>query len=45
MSRWKEWFEGPQDITKAESVEDYAIGRVPARYRWPIPFCQTGCDL
>jgi len=37
MSKWKEWFQGPQDITKAEAIEDYAIGRVPKRYRWPIP--------
>jgi cytosine permease len=37
MSKWKEWFQGPQDITKAEAIEDYAIGRVPSRYRWPIP--------
>lgn len=37
MSKLKEWFQGPQDITEAEAVEDYAVGRVPARYRWPIP--------
>lgn len=37
MSKLKEWFQGPQDITKAEAIEDYAIGRVPSRYRWPIP--------
>ncbi|MFC4305309.1 purine-cytosine permease family protein [Cohnella boryungensis] len=36
MSKWKEWFQGPQDITKAEAVEDYSVGRVPSRYRWPI---------
>lgn len=37
MSKFKEWFQGPQDITEAEAVEDYAVGRVPSRYRWPIP--------
>jgi cytosine permease len=37
MSKLKEWFQGPEDITKAEAVEDYAVGRVPSRYRWPIP--------
>lgn len=37
MSKWKEWFQGPQDITEAEAIEDYAVGRVPSRYRWPIP--------
>jgi purine-cytosine permease-like protein len=37
MSKLKEWFQGPQDITEAEAVEDYAVGRVPNRYRWPIP--------
>lgn len=37
MSKWKEWFQGPQDITKAEAIEDYSVGRVPSRYRWPIP--------
>jgi hypothetical protein len=25
---------GPQDITEAEAVEDYAVGRVPSHYRW-----------
>lgn len=37
MSKLKQWFQGPQDITEAEAVEDYAVGRVPSRYRWPIP--------
>jgi purine-cytosine permease-like protein len=37
MSKLKEWFQGPQDISEAEAVEDYAVGRVPSRYRWPIP--------
>lgn len=37
MRKLKEWFQGPQDITEAEAVEDYAIGRVPKHYRWPIP--------
>ncbi|WP_312829954.1 allantoin permease [Pantoea anthophila] len=37
MSKLKAWFQGPQDITEAEAVEDYAVGRVPAHYRWPIP--------
>src|ERR1700719_488928 len=37
MSKLKEWFQGPEDITKAEAVEDYAVGRVPSRYRWLIP--------
>lgn len=37
MSKLKAWFQGPQDITEAEAVEDYAVGRVPSRYRWPIP--------
>lgn len=37
MSKWKNWFQGPQDITEAEAIEDYAVGRVPSRYRWPIP--------
>lgn len=37
MGKLKEWFQGPQDITEAEAVEDYAVGRVPHHYRWPIP--------
>ena len=37
MSKFKQWFQGPQDITEAEAVEDYAVGRVPKHYRWPIP--------
>jgi len=37
LSKFKEWFQGPENITKAEAVEDYAVGRVPSRYRWPIP--------
>lgn len=37
MSKLKEWFQGPQDISSTEAVEDYAVGRVPAHYRWPIP--------
>ncbi|KAF1015335.1 MAG: hypothetical protein GAK29_04601 [Acinetobacter bereziniae] len=37
MGKLKEWFQGPQNITEAEAVEDYAIGRVPQHYRWPIP--------
>ncbi|CAH6251031.1 MULTISPECIES: purine-cytosine permease family protein [Klebsiella pneumoniae complex] len=37
MSRMKSWFQGPQNISKAEAVEDYAVGRVPSHYRWPIP--------
>ncbi|MHB9332046.1 hypothetical protein ACP3S7_31670 [Phytobacter ursingii] len=37
MSKLKAWFQGPQDITEAEAVEDYAVGRVPSHYRWPIP--------
>lgn len=27
MSKFKEWFQGPQDITEAEAVEDYAVGQ------------------
>lgn len=37
MNKLKAWFQGPQDITEAEAVEDYAVGRVPSNYRWPIP--------
>ena len=37
MSKLKEWFQGPQDISDTEAVEDYAVGRVPAHYRWPMP--------
>ncbi|MCU5773649.1 cytosine permease [Erwiniaceae bacterium BAC15a-03b] len=37
MGKLKQWFQGPQDITEAEAVEDYAVGRVPTHYRWPIP--------
>lgn len=37
MSKLKEWFQGPQSISETEAVEDYAVGRVPAHYRWPIP--------
>ncbi len=37
MSLLKKWFQGPQDISEAEAIEDYAVGRVPSRYRWPIP--------
>jgi hypothetical protein len=27
LSKFKEWFQGPENITKAEAVEDYAVGR------------------
>lgn len=37
MSRLQQWFQGPKQDSSEQSGDDYAVGRVPHHYRWPIP--------